>query len=244
MAEKPSAEAENKSAPSREQFLDVAELLMSERGYAGTSVSAICKEVGVAATSLYWHFGSKEGLLAAVMERGAARWFASLPRWDDLPGDADERAAQLRRRGATAVTGHPLFLRLFYLLALEGAADEGAAELVQRVRERARSYFAEAINGMLADSAEPEIARRASEELARFAVAFSDGCFFATQLEPGDADLQTMYGDLLTALWALAPAALARAHRTKDLTPQERGERTMDTERSLVLEPSAGEVRP
>ncbi|MEV6322153.1 TetR/AcrR family transcriptional regulator [Nocardia sp. NPDC051787] len=222
MAKKPSAEVEDKrAAPSREQFLDVAERLMSERGYAGTSVSAICAEVGVAATSLYWHFGSKEGLLAAVMERGAARWFGALPRWDDLTGDVDERAAQLRHRGATAVTGHPLFLRLFYMLALEGGADAAAVELVQRVRERARGYFGEAIAGMLADAAEPEIARRASEELARFAVAFSDGCFFATHLEPGDTDLQTMYGDLLTALSALAPAAIARAHLTKDLTPQE-----------------------
>lgn len=194
---------------------------MSERGYAGTSVSAICKEVGVAATSLYWHFGSKEGLLAAVMERGAARWFAGLPRWDDLSGDVEERTAEVRRRGAAAVTGHPVFLRLFYLLALEGGADRVAGELVGRVREHARGYFAEAIAAMLADTVEAEVARSASDELARFAVAFSDGCFFATQLEPGEADLQAMYGDLLTALRALAPAAIVRARQSKDSTERE-----------------------
>ncbi|WP_051022336.1 TetR/AcrR family transcriptional regulator [Nocardia pneumoniae] len=221
MAEK-SVEVDRSAAASREQFLDAAERLMSERGYAGTSVSAICKQVGVAATSLYWHFGSKEGLLAAVMERGAARWFAGLPRWDDLVGDVEQRTEEVRRRGAAAVTSHPVFLRLFYLLALEGSADQVAGELVVQVRERARGYFAEAIAAMLADAVEPEVARAAADELARFAVAFSDGCFFATQLEPGEADLSTMYGDLVTALHALAPAAIARAQHTKDRTGQGR----------------------
>lgn len=217
MAKKVAAE-DRTAAPSREQFLDAAERLMSERGYAGTSVSAICKRVGVAATSLYWHFGSKEGLLAAVMERGAARWFAGLPRWDDLVGDVEQRAEEVRRRGAAAVTSDPVFLRLFYLLALEGRADQVAGELVGRVRERARGYFAEAIAAMLADAVEHEVARGAADELARFAVAFSDGCFFATQLEPGETDLSAMYGDLLTALHALAPAAIARAQHTNDRT--------------------------
>src|SRR5579883_542019 len=101
---------------SREFLLDVAERLMSERGYAGTPVSAICKEAGVAATSLYWHFNSKEGLLATVMQRGAERWFATLPRPETLVGNPDERADALLRAGADAVATNPLFLRLFYLL--------------------------------------------------------------------------------------------------------------------------------
>ncbi|HVV08478.1 TetR/AcrR family transcriptional regulator [Amycolatopsis sp.] len=184
-----------KDTPSRELILDVAERLMSENGYAGTPVSAICKAAGVSVTSLYWHFGSKEGLLASVMERGAERWFAALPRGD---------AAVILEQGAKAVAADPLFLRLAYLLALEAKEDEIAAKLVQRVRRQAHDYFQEVITIVLEQEHEPKIARDLAVRLTPFAVAYSDGCFFATQLEPDTADLHRMYTDLFVALRALA----------------------------------------
>lgn len=201
------------AALSRETLLDVAERLMSEKGYAATSVSAICKQAGVAVTSLYWHFGSKEGLLAAVMERGADSWFAALPRWDELDGDTGARAESVVRTGADAVGEHPVFLRLFYLLALEKPGDQAVAELIGRVRHRATTYFHDMITAILSTTAEPAVARAAAADLAQLAVAFSDGCFFAAQLEPATADLHRMYADLLTAVRALAPVAIDRARR-------------------------------
>lgn len=182
---------------------------MSDRGYAGTPVSAICAQAGVAATSLYWHFGSKEGLLATVMERGAQRWFAALPRWDEhAPIEG------VVRDGADAVARHPVFLRLFYQLALEGGDDEVAAELVQRVRRHAFDYFRTGIAAMTAADHSAEVAAPAVEELTRFAVAYSDGCFFAGQLEPDQTDLRRMYGDLIVAVRAMAPTVIARTRRT------------------------------
>lgn len=193
-----------------EDLLDVAERLMSERGYAATPVSAISKAAGVAVTSLYWHFGSKEGLLARVMERGANRWFDSLPRWEDLDGTTQERLDAMLRGAADAMAQHPLFLRLFFMLALEATQDEAATEVVHRVRLRAIENYRSAITRMLIDQA-PDVAEAAARELAAFGVAYSDGCFFAGQLEPDVTDLRRMYVDLGTAIAALAPAAIARA---------------------------------
>ena len=51
---------------------------MAARGYSGTSVSDIARESGLPASSIYWHFASKTGVLTAVMERGAARFFGDL----------------------------------------------------------------------------------------------------------------------------------------------------------------------
>jgi len=64
---------------SRELILDATERLMATRGYAATSINDIRKACGLPPSSIYWHFGSKEGVLAAVMERGAKRYFAAIP---------------------------------------------------------------------------------------------------------------------------------------------------------------------
>lgn len=203
--------AEKRGARSRDLLLDAAERLMAEKGYAAAPVSAICKAAGVPVTSLYWHFGSKDGLLATVMERGADRWFASLPPWEEQQASPGKHPEVLHTQGADAVAANPNFLRLFYILAIEGRNDELAAELVQRVRGHALAYFRAAIEHLLKPLCDAATARIAAEDLARFAVAFSDGCFFALQLEPDTTDLRQMYADLTTAIRALAPTAISRA---------------------------------
>jgi AcrR family transcriptional regulator len=205
-----SAGTDQRGARSRDQLLDAAERLMADRGYAATPVSAICKAAGVPVTSLYWHFGSKDGLLATVLERGADRWFAALPRWEHHDGSPEAHAEAIQRQGADAVAANPAFLRLFYSLAVEGQADAVARDIVRRVRGHALAYFGAAIEHLLAPLCDAETAHAAAADLARFAVAYSDGCFFAAQLEP-DVDLRRMYADLTEAIRALAPAAIARA---------------------------------
>src|SRR6476620_6213468 len=69
---------------SRALILDATERLMATRGYAATSISDIRKACGLPPRSLYWHFGSKEGVLAAVMQRGADRFFAAIPSSEDV----------------------------------------------------------------------------------------------------------------------------------------------------------------
>ena len=52
----------------REQIIDAATAVFAEYGYAGGSVRTIADRVGVSPASLLQHFGSKEGLLMAVLE--------------------------------------------------------------------------------------------------------------------------------------------------------------------------------
>lgn len=54
---------------SREQILGAAVDLLSERGYSGLTISGVCERADIAPTSLYWHFGSKAGLMEAVIDR-------------------------------------------------------------------------------------------------------------------------------------------------------------------------------
>jgi AcrR family transcriptional regulator len=76
---------------SRRRILDAASELMAEAGYSGTSISMICRRSGLPPSSTYWHFGSKEGLLSAVVEDGARRWLEGLPRWGTIEGSPEER---------------------------------------------------------------------------------------------------------------------------------------------------------
>ena len=65
---------------------------MLERGYVGTSVSAIAGEAGVVVQTIYNSVGSKAELLAAVLERVAAEPGAPAL----LSGETRERIAEAR----------------------------------------------------------------------------------------------------------------------------------------------------
>lgn len=54
------------------QMLDVAEEVFAERGYGAVSMEEIAERVGLSKPMLYEYFGSKEGLLLAVIGRARA----------------------------------------------------------------------------------------------------------------------------------------------------------------------------
>ena len=184
---------------SRELILDATERLMATRGYAATSISDIRKACGLPPSSIYWHFGSKEGVLAAAMQRGADRFFAAIPTLED----AQTQLAVL----STLQAQHPDFLRLFYMLSLERGNDPAVAAVVRRVRDTAIARFRNAITQLLPADAPPSKADRVVTELTALAVALSDGVFFADHLEP-DTDVERMYRRLSQAITALIPILL------------------------------------
>jgi AcrR family transcriptional regulator len=166
---------------------------MSTYGYEGATVAKIASESGLPASSRYWHFGSKAGILAAVMERGAIEFFAEYDR--DFARDdeaADPRATLEAAFAASqrAVENHPEFLRLMILLGLSGQHDEKVAEVVratsQRGHDSLHALIESAFRGYGSD-----VARRVADALVDVAQANFDGAFLATQLRAGDlrADL-------------------------------------------------------
>lgn len=197
----PPTKRQRQGEDSRELILDATERLMSTQGYAATSISHIRKETGLPASSIYWHFGSKEGVLAAVMERGAERYFAQIPL--SSPDIETQRAA-----AAKLMVANPDFFRLMYMLSLERSDDPAVAAAIRRVRDTAIDGFATVIRPMLPDGVEPAKADRIVAELAAVATAMSDGIFFADHLEPDTTDVDRMYVRLIQAIQALIPILL------------------------------------
>lgn len=58
----------------RTQTLDAAERLLFTDGIAVTGVDAVAREAGVSVVTLYKHFGSKDGLIGAVLSRRLQAW--------------------------------------------------------------------------------------------------------------------------------------------------------------------------
>ena len=56
----------------RVQLLDVGRALFAERGFDGTSVEEVAASAGVSKPIVYDHFGGKEGLFEAVVDREVA----------------------------------------------------------------------------------------------------------------------------------------------------------------------------
>jgi len=196
----PLTKKQQQGEQSREVILDATERLMSTRGYAATSISDIRKECGLPPSSIYWHFGSKEGVLAAVMERGADRFFTAIPAADDARGQLVVLS--------TLQSQHPEFLRLFYMLSLERGNDPAVAAVIRRVRDTAIRRFRDAITRLLPADVRPAKAERVVTELTAMAVALSDGVFFAEHLEPEGIDVERIYQRLFQAVTALIPIML------------------------------------
>ena len=57
------------AAETRERVLDVAERLFADSGFVSTSLRDITNEAGVNLAAVNYHFGSKDALLVAILER-------------------------------------------------------------------------------------------------------------------------------------------------------------------------------
>lgn len=72
-----------KGLETRERIVDVAVRFIARHGARGTSLADIAAEAGVSQTGLLYHFGSKEALLNAVLDRHLA--FTEEWLWSDGP---------------------------------------------------------------------------------------------------------------------------------------------------------------
>lgn len=64
----------------RERLLDAAETLFHRDGIGRTGVDAVLAQAGVSTATLYAHFGGKDPLVAAYLQRRLDRWRRV---WDD-----------------------------------------------------------------------------------------------------------------------------------------------------------------
>ena len=79
----------------RERLLRAAVNVFDRKGYAAASTREIVERAGVTKPALYYHFGSKEGLLVEVLHEGARRFADAMARAVERPGTTRERLVAL-----------------------------------------------------------------------------------------------------------------------------------------------------
>ena len=194
---------------SRRKILDAAAALMAERGFAGTSISAISKRSGLPSGSIYWHFESKEVLLGAVVEEGVQRWLDSLPGPGSLPADPAGAVEAVLDAAAASLEEHPQFLRLLILIALERREiDAASLASIRRTRALARQRVEELMLLLL----EPLLGHRGRDlaaEFAAYTLYVADGAFIAHHIDPDTTDLRATFDLMRRSLTALARESAA-----------------------------------
>jgi AcrR family transcriptional regulator len=217
-----------RGARSREAVLDAAERVMAERGYEAATVASLVEEAGVPASSIYHYFGSKEGVLLAVMERGAERFHKALPA---PTGRQGSQVQHLRRLMGLIVEGlerRPDFLSLILVMATQPRVN-GNGE-VDVVVERVRELALARLRNQMAIVFEIDAESPQSDHLARFALAAIEGAFLATQADPR-LSLAELLEHLPTALIAIR-REVGRAGRAT-VPPRPRSRRAPPETRGL-----------
>jgi AcrR family transcriptional regulator len=178
--------------------------LFAERGYAGTGISAICERAGVARTALYWHFGNKEGLLAAVLEAVTTTWIEQLQKATSVEGQPADRLDRLIREWRAVALERPELLRLPMLAQLEvGRASRRVRESLARVWRHAERALVEGIEDILGRSL-PDL-----DLVAHTVVTLLQGALLRQIADPDerrlDRNLAELRRTLLLLIWARFP---------------------------------------
>jgi AcrR family transcriptional regulator len=185
---------------SRELVLDAAERVMAEDGFEAATLARVVAESGVPMSSVYHYYGSKDGILLAVMERGAERFFADVPDPERRLGRSTEHLSRVVTTAVQTLERHPNFLRLVVVFAVQPPRAGGGeiAAVVGRVREMALKR----LRRQIAIAFDDDPRSPATDQLARFALAAFDGAFVASQSDRG-ATLERLLRHLPSALAAV-----------------------------------------
>jgi AcrR family transcriptional regulator len=122
------------------QLVAVADVVFAERGVASSSMEEIAERAGVTKPVLYDHFGSKDGLLSAVVLRaGEELAAATLEAVQAATGPQDALASGLRAYFAFIDRRRASWLSLLTEAGVPGSA---AAASLETVRDRQAELIA------------------------------------------------------------------------------------------------------
>jgi AcrR family transcriptional regulator len=176
---------------SRERILEAAAELFSQKGYAGTGVDELAARAGIAKTAIYYHFGNKEGLVTAVLDRAATAWIEGIRESSSRAGDPLGRLDRALTGMRTMLEEKPWIMKLLQLLALEVAEQKPEVRATLRsIVRRARDAFTEGMRDALGIEV-PD-----ADAVAGVILALLDGVSLGLQLDPDLVSLDQAFEEI------------------------------------------------
>jgi AcrR family transcriptional regulator len=191
---------QQRSHESTQRLLDAAAELIAERGLAEATLAAIGQRAGFSRGIVSTRFGSKEGLLWALVERSTEPWMPMVTR-HDAPGSGLERIVALIRAIGDHALHDPRSMRVLQRVIIEAAESSPALHArlehsIQVIRHYARTLFEAGISdGSIRPTTDPTVA-------ADLLVVTLRGISYHWFLYPDDVDLAEMHEGLVDTLRA------------------------------------------
>lgn len=189
---KPGPRSTTRGEISRERILQAAIDVVDEQGFGSTTLDAVCRRAGVRKTSIYWHFGSRDGLFAALIERIAGEWTAqiqqrALAAGPDPVDQLDHSLAAMREFLETK----PHLLRLLLTLTFEPVRVSATTRAaLRRASSRAESAITDGIQRSVA-GALPDL-----DLVANLILAMLQAASVRLLIDPRGFDADRHFADL------------------------------------------------
>ncbi len=200
---------EQRKADTRARLLDAAAGLFAERGIDAVSVDAVAEAAGRTSGAVYAHFGSKQGLLLALLDEWAHSLVTVIAAEFALASSVEDR---LRAVAANVITNPSDQTRRLLLLERElwlraARHPDVAAAMATRARDGhewlTRGFTAWTQQGLIDPVAPPE-------RLATIFRALMIGMEMQQRVDPGSTDADEVAAILATVL-GFEPASSARS---------------------------------
>lgn len=132
---------------SRDLILDAARDLIASHGYDGMVISDLCARSGLPASSIYYHFGNKLGVLAALLDRTFGELHESFPDPTSYStGDPVDRFEAWFTAACRSLDRRPEYLQLLLAISVGSHKDtELVGDTVRRIRNYAHASWVAAL---------------------------------------------------------------------------------------------------
>ena len=177
------------------RLIDAAAELIAEGGYERMTLVAIGERAGYSHGLVTARFGSKEGLLWALVEKMVDDWRESMLR-PTLAGKIGREAVQVMIETLrTSWTRHPARMRTFYILIFQAllpmpTLQERMADLHRDFREKLREDFDKAIAAQMLDPATD------TGLAARLIISGLRGAIYQAMLDPQEISVDQALTDV------------------------------------------------
>ena len=156
---------------SAERILAAGITCFAARGFGATTTREVASAAGVNIATIAYHFGSKEGLYRAAIDRLYERLLAMRPALS-MDGPVEERVDRLVRMLFAVMRAHPAEIRLLIRHVLDHGALPTPVRESWSLRLLERAEDARAALGLdLGDPAFPKKLLSVSYVLARYAIS-------------------------------------------------------------------------